>query len=114
MAKQIFDVTATAGARFSVNKDLSPYDMPPTFFNDGVNVRFLDGKAGKILGHSQALIPHCQVRTTGKGVSSVVSWSVQMVLMFLRALYRAAHSLPTSPTGLLRSAVGPLYHSETI
>ena len=55
MAKQIFDVTATAGARFSVNKDLSPYDMPPTFFNDGVNVRFLDGKAGKILGHSQVL-----------------------------------------------------------
>ena len=49
MAKQVFDITASAQSRFSVNKDLSPYDMPPTFFNDGVNVRFLDGKAGKLL-----------------------------------------------------------------
>jgi hypothetical protein len=55
MAKQLFDITSSAQSRFSVNKDLSPYDMPPTFFSDGVNVRFLDGKAGKILGHSQVL-----------------------------------------------------------
>ena len=55
MAKQIFDIVGSGQSRFSVNKDLSPYDMPPTFFNDGVNVRFLDGKAGKILGHSQVL-----------------------------------------------------------
>ena len=55
MAKQLFDVVGSGQSRFSVNKDLSPYDMPPTFFNEGVNVRFIDGKAGKILGHSRVL-----------------------------------------------------------
>ena len=54
MAKQIFDISSKAGA-FSLNKDLSPYDMPPSFFSDAQNARFVDGKAGKILGHSQVL-----------------------------------------------------------
>ena len=55
MAKQLFNVAATPDSGFSLNKDLSPYDMPPTFFSDVQNARFLDGKAGKILGHSQVL-----------------------------------------------------------
>ena len=54
MAKQIFDISPKQGA-FSLNKDLSPYDMPPSFFSDVQNARFVDGKAGKILGHSQVL-----------------------------------------------------------
>ncbi|MDD9880723.1 MAG: hypothetical protein OXT08_08020, partial [Candidatus Marinimicrobia bacterium] len=55
MAKELFNVAATPQSGFSLNKDLSPYDMPPTFFSDVQNARFLDGKAGKILGHSQVL-----------------------------------------------------------
>ena len=55
MAKELFNVSATPQSSFSLNKDLSPYDMPPTFFSDVQNARFLDGKAGKILGHSQVL-----------------------------------------------------------
>ena len=54
MAKQLFDISAKQ-AQFSYNRDLSPYDMPPMFFSDVQNARFLDGKAGKILGHSQVL-----------------------------------------------------------
>lgn len=54
MAKELFDINP-AQTPFSFNRDLSPYDMPPTFFTDVQNVRFLDKKAGKILGHSQVL-----------------------------------------------------------
>lgn len=54
MAKQLVDINGLQ-AKFSLNKDLSPYDMPPHFFTEAQNVRFLDGKAGKILGHSQVL-----------------------------------------------------------
>jgi len=55
MAKQLFDVASSAQGRFSLNRDLSPYDMPPSLFNDVQNVRFIDGKAGKILGHTSVL-----------------------------------------------------------
>ena len=36
MAKQLFDISSKQGA-FSLNKDLSPYDMPPAFFSDVQN-----------------------------------------------------------------------------
>tara|TARA_R110000868_G_scaffold19224_3_gene82892 strand:- start:1452 stop:3020 length:1569 start_codon:yes stop_codon:yes gene_type:complete len=54
MAKQLFNIAAGQEG-FSFNTDLSPYDMPPQLFSDVANARFLDGKAGKILGHSQVL-----------------------------------------------------------
>jgi hypothetical protein len=53
MAKEIFDINGRQAPRFSINSDLSPYDMPSSFFSYGNNVRFIDGKAGKILGHIQ-------------------------------------------------------------
>ena len=53
MAKELFDINGTQPPRFSINTDLSPYDMPPSYFSYGNNVRFLDGKAGKIEGHIQ-------------------------------------------------------------
>ena len=54
MAKQMHDINGTQ-AGFSYNKDLSPYDMPPNFFDEVVNARFTDKKAGTITGHSQVL-----------------------------------------------------------
>ncbi len=51
MAKELFDINGKQQPRFSINTDLSPYDMAPSYFSYGNNVRFLDGKAGKILGH---------------------------------------------------------------
>lgn len=53
MVKELFDINGKQSPRFSINTDLSPYDMPPSYFSYGNNVRFLDGKAGKILGHIQ-------------------------------------------------------------
>ena len=55
MAKELFDINGRQAPRFSINNDLSPYDMPAPFFSSGNNVRFLDGKAGKILGHIEVL-----------------------------------------------------------
>ena len=55
MAKELFDINGKQQPRFSINTDLSPYDMAPSYFSYGNNVRFLDGKAGKILGHIQVL-----------------------------------------------------------
>lgn len=55
MAKQLFDIASSVQGKFSLNKDLSPYDMSPSLFNDVQNVRFIDGKAGKILGHTSVL-----------------------------------------------------------
>ncbi len=55
VAKELFDINGKQVPRFSINTDLSPYDMPPSFFSSANNVRFLDGKAGKILGHTEVL-----------------------------------------------------------
>jgi hypothetical protein len=55
VAKELFDINGRQAPRFSINNDLSPYDMAPSFFSYGNNVRFLDGKAGKILGHIEVL-----------------------------------------------------------
>jgi len=53
MAKELFDINGRQAPRFSINTDLSPYDMPSSYFSYGNNVRFIDGKAGKIQGHIQ-------------------------------------------------------------
>jgi len=55
MPKELFDINTAQLGSFSLNRDLSPYDMPPTMFSDGQNVRFINKKAGTILGHSQVL-----------------------------------------------------------
>ena len=54
MPKQLHDINGTQSG-FSYNRDLSPYDMPPTFFNDVTNARFVDRQASTITGHSQVL-----------------------------------------------------------
>ena len=52
--KTVLDINA-GQAPFSLNRDLSPYEMPPQFFSDGNNIRFNNRKAGGILGHIQVL-----------------------------------------------------------
>ena len=54
MPKELIDINGQQTG-FSYNKDLSPYDMAPTFFDEVVNARFIDKKAGTITGHSQVL-----------------------------------------------------------
>ena len=55
MAKELFDINGRQTPRFSINVDLSPYDMPASLFSSATNVRFIDGKAGKIEGHIAVL-----------------------------------------------------------
>ena len=55
MAKELFDINGRQSPRFSINVDLSPYDMPASLFSSATNVRFIDGKAGKIEGHIAVL-----------------------------------------------------------
>jgi hypothetical protein len=50
MAKELFDINGQQSG-FSLNTDLSPYDMPPMFFTSANNVRFVDKKASTILGN---------------------------------------------------------------
>ena len=54
MPKQLHDINGTQTG-FSYNRDLSPNDIPPTFFNDVANARFVDRQASTITGHSQVL-----------------------------------------------------------
>ena len=54
MPKQLVNIVA-GQTGFSLNRDLSPYNMPPQLFSDVLNARFVDGKAGKISGHTQVL-----------------------------------------------------------
>jgi hypothetical protein len=68
MAKQLFDINGQQ-IPFSYNRDLSPYDMPPTFFDDVNNARFVDKKAGTITGHSQVF------GTVGTDPYWAISWA---------------------------------------
>jgi hypothetical protein len=52
MVKSLFDINGQASG-FSLNTDLSPYDMPPTFFTSVENARFVDKKASTINGHTR-------------------------------------------------------------
>jgi hypothetical protein len=52
MAKELFDINGQQTG-FSLNTDLSPYDMPPVFFTSANNVRFVDKKASTILGNTR-------------------------------------------------------------
>jgi hypothetical protein len=54
VAKEAFDISGIQTG-FTFNSDLSPYDMPPNMFSTVKNIRFNDGKASSILGHSQVL-----------------------------------------------------------
>jgi len=54
VVKSIIDINAS-GASFSLNRDLSPYEMPPSFFSDGNNIRSTNRKIGIVLGHTQVL-----------------------------------------------------------
>ena len=54
MPKELFDINGQQ-AGFSFNSDLSPYDMPPNYFNNVSNARFTDKTASTITGHSAVL-----------------------------------------------------------
>lgn len=54
MPKELHDINGQQSG-FSFNKDLSPYDMPPNFFDNVQNARFTDQTASTITGHSSVL-----------------------------------------------------------
>ena len=78
VVKELFDINGRQQPRFSINTDLSPYDMAPAYFSAGNNVRFLDGKAGKILGHIQVL--------GAPGSSNNPYWAVSWLQGYYRPL----------------------------
>jgi hypothetical protein len=54
MAKELYDINGLQ-TPFTLNRDLSPYDMPPQYFSDGENIQFTRKGAGSCLGHLQVL-----------------------------------------------------------
>ena len=54
MPKELHDINGQQSG-FSFNKDLSPYDMAPNFFDNVQNARFTDKTASTITGHSSVL-----------------------------------------------------------
>lgn len=106
MAKQVIEITS-GQAPFTVNRDLSPYEMPPSYFSDGNNIRFNNGKAGIILGHTQVLgTPSAPPYWAISFRKSGVDWWVYGGLTNLYKIVGTTHSTITRSSGAYTTLSG--------